>query len=107
MNCLPISAPQGSGCGGGQYIGNCFTSWSEQVPLAPALLHNDGRAQEEAQSVTVLWRLLFPNFFSAQDFVDAVTWNEQYPLLHATDFLNSWLAGHTEIPRIPPMQWRG
>ena len=71
------------------------------VPLAPALLHNDGRAREEAQSC----EQYFGGSCSPTFSLPKILWMQRNLeladntlFLHATDFLNSWLAGHTDIP---------
>ena len=71
------------------------------VPLAPALLHNDGRALEEAQSC----EQYFGGSCSPTFSLPKILWMQRNLeladntlFLHATDFLNSWLAGHTDIP---------
>ena len=71
------------------------------VPLAPALLHNDGRALEEAQSCEQYFggscspTFSLPKILWMQNNLELA---DNTLFLHATDFLNSWLAGHTNLP---------
>ena len=71
------------------------------VPLAPALLHNDGRALEEAQSCEQYFggscspTFSLPKILWMQNNLELA---DNTLFLHATDFLNCWLAGHTNLP---------
>jgi sugar (pentulose or hexulose) kinase len=70
-------------------------------PLGYAFLHNDVRAQEQAERcVDVFAGSCSPTFS-----LPKILWMQQnlrLPedtlFLHATDFLNAWLAGHTDLP---------
>ena len=69
------------------------------MPLGNALLHNDVRAIEEAKTCV--------QFFEAPAHrlsLSKILWMEENlrlliaPFMHATDFLNCWLSGHTDLP---------
>jgi len=71
------------------------------VALGYALLHNDVRAHEEAS----LCGHIFDGSCSPTFSLPKILWmqkNRTFPkdslFLHATDFLNVWLAGHTDLP---------
>lgn len=74
---------------------------STGVPLAPAILHNDVRAIIEAEACGEY----FDGSCSPTFSLPKILWMQQNLVLpdkalflHATDFLNCWLAGHTDIP---------
>jgi sugar (pentulose or hexulose) kinase len=74
---------------------------SDGNPLAPAFLHNDVRASEEA----LLCEQYFGGSCSPTFSLPKILWMQNNLeladntlFLHATDFLNSWLAGRTDIP---------
>jgi len=69
--------------------------------LGYALLHNDVRAHEQAKSCASVFAGSCSPTFS----LPKILWmreNLQLPpdalFLHATDFLNAWLVGHTDLP---------
>ena len=71
------------------------------MPLGKALLHNDVRAIKEAKKCGQFFGGSCSPTFS----LPKILWmqhNLELPdealFLHATDFLNCWLAGHTEVP---------
>ena len=70
-------------------------------PIGSALMHNDVRAVEESE----LCRNIFGGDCSPTFSLPKILWMKKYLsmpedtlFLHATDFLNSWLAGATDVP---------
>jgi sugar (pentulose or hexulose) kinase len=73
----------------------------EGMPLGNALMHNDVRAEEEAlQCEDVFWGSCSPTFSlpKALWMQSNLGLDHETLFLHATDFLNCWLVGHTNLP---------
>ncbi len=71
------------------------------VPFANAFLHNDVRAKDEAESCYKFFGGLCSPTFSLPKILwmqNNLNLPEETLFLHATDFLNCWLAGHTDLP---------
>ncbi len=73
----------------------------EGIPLGNAFMHNDIRASEEAlQCKEVFGGSCSPTFSlpKALWMQSNLRLDQETLFLHATDFLNCWLVGHTDLP---------
>ncbi len=73
----------------------------EGIPLGNALMHNDIRAGEQAlQCKEVFGGSCSPTFSlpKALWMQSNLSLDQETLFLHATDFLNCWLVGHTDLP---------
>ena len=71
------------------------------MPLGNALLHNDVRAIEEAQTCVQFFGGSCSPTFSLPKILwmeENIRLPESSFFMHATDFLNCWLSGHTDLP---------